>query len=196
MSKTPSARSTCFLVMLLYQLPVLLAYVPLLGYSALGREGGHVWAVKVQGVGERAERELQTIADTVANNLGLVNHGRIEPFHNVFQFEGNSRRVGRSAVAAVHASLEGHPGVVWASLQRPLTRTKREAEFRDPFFSKQWHLVSLCVLSGPQTLCSASRLRTVLHAPIIPSLNPSLLSLSPPLPLPPLPSSLLPSSPS
>lgn len=131
--------------MLLYQLPVLLAYVPLLGYSALGREGGHVWAVKVQGGGERAERELQAIADTVANNLGLVNHGRIEPFHNVFQFEGSSRRVGRSAVAAVHASLEGHPGVVWASLQRPLTRTKREVEFRDPFFSKQWHLVSLHV---------------------------------------------------
>ena len=139
--------------MLLYQLPVLLAYVPLLGYSALGREGGHVWAVKVQGGGKRAERELQTIADSVANNLGLVNHGRIEPFHNVFQFEGSSRRVGRSAVTAVHASLEGHPGVVWASLQRPLTRTKREVEFRDPFFSKQWHLVSLCVLSGPQTLC-------------------------------------------
>ena len=153
LSKTPLARSTCLFVMLLYQLPVLLAYVPLLGYSALGREGGHVWAVKVQGEGKRAERELQTIADSVANNLGLVNHGRIEPFHNVFQFEGSSRRVGRSAVTAVHASLEGHPGVVWASLQRPLTRTKREVEFRDPFFSKQWHLVSLCVLSVPQTLC-------------------------------------------
>ena len=141
------ARSTCLLLMLSYQL--FLVCVPLLGYSALGREGRHVWAVKLQGEGERSKRELQAIADSVANNLGLVNHGRIEPFHNVFEFEGSSRRVGRSAVAAVHASLEGHPGVVWASLQRPLTRTKREVEFRDPFFSKQWHLVSLHVLSEP-----------------------------------------------
>ena len=134
---------------MLYQLPVFLACVPLLGYSALGREGGHVWAVKVQGGGERSEHELQAIADSVADTLGLVNHGRIGPFHNVFEFEGSSRRVGRSAVAAVHESLQGHPGVVWASLQRPLTRIKRsEVEFRDPYFSKQWHLVSECRLLG------------------------------------------------
>ena len=43
-----------------------------------------------EGGGERADRELQATADTVANNLGLVNHSRIEPFHNVFQVAGGS----------------------------------------------------------------------------------------------------------
>ena len=131
--------------MLLYKLPVLLACVPLMGYSAPDGEDEHVWAVKVQGK-ERSDEEVRALADSVASRLGLANHGKIEPFLNVFRFGGDSWKIGRSTVGTVHASLREHPAVVWASLQRPLVRTTRNVEFIDPYFPSQWHLVSLHVL--------------------------------------------------
>jgi len=131
-----------------YLLPVLLACVASTeDNSALG--GGHVWAVKVrlERGGEVSKEELEAVADSTATDLGLVNHGRIEPFPNIFQFELDaSSRSGRSLLMDTHTLLGQHPAVVWTSKQRPLTRVKRDVQFRDPYFSRQWHLVSMCYL--------------------------------------------------
>ena len=114
--------------------------------SAFGAE--HVWAVKVRGGEEGSQGELTAVADSTATDLGLVNRGRIEPFPNIFLFELDAgSRSGRS-VMATHTVLGQHPAVVWTSKQRPLTRVKRDVQFSDPYFPRQWHLVSICTLAS------------------------------------------------
>lgn len=75
------------------------------------------WAVKVAG----GDRE---VADSVASAAGLRNSGLLDPFSDVFLFEGGEETEGGRKVARREA-LDGHSLVVWVSEQRPLRRVKR-----------------------------------------------------------------------
>ena len=80
------------------------------------------WAVKVAG-GDSA------MADSVAHAAGLRNSGLLDPFNDVFVFEGGEeeteggREGGRKV--AKREVLYSHSAVVWVSQQQPLRRVKR-----------------------------------------------------------------------
>ncbi len=127
--------------------------------SQLAAIEGRAWAVKVERRG-RETKDLEAAADSVALSLGLVSRGRVEPFADIFLFELQAQEGGDrthpwyTADPRTHRlerSLGRHRDVVWAGRQDPLRRVKRgwigrdeeeEAEFEDPCFAQQWHLVS------------------------------------------------------
>lgn len=130
---------------------------------------GTSWAVKVEQRG-RERGDLEAAAEGIASSMGLVSRGRVEPFADIFLFEeipsgdapGNEQDFmeqlsenttpswyGRPQTSRLERSLTGHRDVVWAGRQDPLrrekkgwVRRKRQVEFDDPSFHKQWHLVS------------------------------------------------------
>ena len=111
-----------------------------------------VWAVRIA----HATPHLNSEADRVASELGLVNSGRIEPFPNLYRFtlpveaSAGHYRVIRDTVRQLDDRLKGHQSVRWSSQQVVLKRTKRAnplimrgapvINFNDPQYSKQWHL--------------------------------------------------------
>lgn len=114
----------------------------------------HIWSVKSDE--ERADR--------LAEELGLLNLGRVDPFPSVFRFRNDPRglgdrsvretRIGRS-VDEVDLVLAKHPSLVWASREKALVRKKRTdyMSLNDPMFDKQWHLVSVLLTYAVHRYC-------------------------------------------
>ena len=129
--------------MVLTKLFRILAFLAL---CALGGEGGsarlksHSWAVKLSS--RVSVLNLNGQADALAEECGVVNMGPIGRMDDIFEFgmRAEDNQSGSVDHLAVEESLSRHSAVQWAAIQRPLKRVGRS--FRDPYFIKQWHLVS------------------------------------------------------
>lgn len=100
----------------------------------------HSWAVKLSS--RVSLSDLNSQANALAKECGVINMGPIGSMDNIFEFgmRANDNQSGSIDHLAVEESLSMHSAVQWAAIQRPLKRVGRS--FRDPYFLKQWHLVS------------------------------------------------------
>ena len=106
-----------------------------------------VWAVELNEKGQES---------AVAMETGLSHHGPLSDLLShvheyrlsqcAHQLMADKLGSTQAAVDHAHATLEQHPHVKSARLQRPLVRQRRKktvpAMFNDPCFKNQWHLVS------------------------------------------------------
>lgn len=113
---------------------------------------GQSWAVRLHAGfhyeeedGEHGAVHLDVIANKVAEQAGLHNHGQIgqlEGHYLLCSSKPGARSVERIKRKAVWPEdiLAGHPHVMWYSQERVLSRSKRLMAFNDPNYPKQWHL--------------------------------------------------------
>ncbi|XP_075956060.1 proprotein convertase subtilisin/kexin type 7 [Anarhichas minor] len=119
-------------------------------WSSLSCGLGQSWAVRLHSGshregddGEQSSVHLDAIANRVAEQAGLKNHGQIGQLEghyllcsvtpgSVFGIWSKSARPGDV--------LAAHPHVLWHSQERVLSRSKRSMAFNDPNYPKQWHL--------------------------------------------------------
>uniref|UniRef100_A0A671LMX4 Proprotein convertase subtilisin/kexin type 7-like n=1 Tax=Sinocyclocheilus anshuiensis TaxID=1608454 RepID=A0A671LMX4_9TELE len=94
---------------------------------------GQSWAVRLHAV--KAGRSLEQLAQSVAEEVGLENHGQIG------QLEAHYLLCQRlENTADVDSALDRNPHVLWHSREHILRRTKRSLTFNDPKYPSQWHL--------------------------------------------------------
>uniref|UniRef100_A0A8C2Q3I8 Proprotein convertase subtilisin/kexin type 7 n=1 Tax=Cyprinus carpio TaxID=7962 RepID=A0A8C2Q3I8_CYPCA len=97
---------------------------------------GRSWAVRLDA--GKAGRSLERLAQSVAEEAGLENHGQIG------QLEGHyllCRGAEDSAdVDSTESALDRNPRVLWHSREHILRRSKRSVTFNDPKYPSQWHL--------------------------------------------------------
>uniref|UniRef100_A0A8C1UQ91 Proprotein convertase subtilisin/kexin type 7 n=1 Tax=Cyprinus carpio TaxID=7962 RepID=A0A8C1UQ91_CYPCA len=97
---------------------------------------GRSWAVRLDA--GKAGRSLERLAQSVAEEAGLENHGQIG------QLEGHyllCRGAENSAdVDSTESALDRNPRVLWHSQEHILRRSKRSVTFNDPKYPSQWHL--------------------------------------------------------
>uniref|UniRef100_A0A673G729 E3 ubiquitin/ISG15 ligase TRIM25-like n=1 Tax=Sinocyclocheilus rhinocerous TaxID=307959 RepID=A0A673G729_9TELE len=94
---------------------------------------GRSWAVRLHAV--KAGRSLEQLAQSVAEEVGLENHGQIG------QLEAHYLLCQRlENTADVDSALDGNPHVLWHSQEHILRRSKRSLTFNDPKYPSQWHL--------------------------------------------------------
>ncbi|XP_006801172.1 proprotein convertase subtilisin/kexin type 7 isoform X1 [Neolamprologus brichardi] len=113
---------------------------------------GQSWAVRLhtgldhkEEDGEHGAVHMDFIANKVAEQAGLHNHGQIghlEGHYLLCSTKPGARSVGRIKRQALRPEdvLAGHPHVMWYSQERVLSRSKRSMAFNDPNYPKQWHL--------------------------------------------------------
>ncbi|KAM9318411.1 proprotein convertase subtilisin/kexin type 7 isoform 2-T3 [Pholidichthys leucotaenia] len=95
--------------------------------------------------GEQESLHLDTIANRVADQAGLENHGQIgqlEGYYLLCSVKPSARSAGSFWRKGTKAGdiLAAHPHVLWHSQERVLSRSKRSVAFNDPNYPKQWHL--------------------------------------------------------
>uniref|UniRef100_A0A8C1TAD2 Proprotein convertase subtilisin/kexin type 7 n=1 Tax=Cyprinus carpio TaxID=7962 RepID=A0A8C1TAD2_CYPCA len=99
---------------------------------------GRSWAVRLDAGSVTAGRSLERLAHSVAEEVGLENHGQIG------QLEGHyllCRGAEDSAdVDSTESALDRNPRVLWHSREHILRRSKRSVTFNDPKYPSQWHL--------------------------------------------------------
>ncbi len=131
---------------------LLLTLSPLLSRCSPASCGpGRSWAVRLDAV--RAGRALERLAQSVAEEVGLENHGQIgqleahyllcQPLENTADVDSGS----------TESALDRNPHVLWYSQEHILRRSKRSVTFNDPKYPSQWHLVSIvldCIHSDMQ----------------------------------------------
>ncbi|XP_013769722.1 proprotein convertase subtilisin/kexin type 7 [Pundamilia nyererei] len=113
---------------------------------------GQSWAVRLhigldhkEEDGEHGAVHMDFIANKVAEQAGLHNHGQIghlEGHYLLCSTKPGAGSVGRIKRQALRPEdvLAGHPHVMWYSQERVLSRSKRSMAFNDPNYPKQWHL--------------------------------------------------------
>ncbi len=147
----------------MYQLSIMKYNDLILSYCSLlftmatrtwSSEDKTMWAVKLTHTHTLVE-EMNTLADRVAMEMGLVNQGRIEPFQDMYKFTENTKT--RNARNTIDNILENHSNILWSLKQVVLKRTKRNLinrdspsdavltsdpmlTFNDPKYIDQWHL--------------------------------------------------------
>ncbi|RXN14403.1 pro convertase subtilisin kexin type 7-like protein [Labeo rohita] len=101
---------------------------------------GRSWAVRLDAGSVKAGHSLDRLAQSVAEEVGLENHGQIG------QLEGHyllCQGLENSADADSHSTmsaLDQNPHVLWHSQEHILRRSKRSVSFNDPKYPSQWHL--------------------------------------------------------
>ncbi len=110
------------------------------------------WVVKLGTIRTLWSWESNDVrADRLAEELGLKNLGRVEPFPDVYRFQGvwSGSSLGEAGIVKrdveeVEVSLTNHESLMWATREVEVVRRKRSnyLNLNDPMFSKQWHLVS------------------------------------------------------
>uniref|UniRef100_A0A9J7ZZJ9 Proprotein convertase subtilisin/kexin type 7 n=2 Tax=Cyprinus carpio TaxID=7962 RepID=A0A9J7ZZJ9_CYPCA len=97
---------------------------------------GRSWAVRLDA--GQAGRSLERLAQSVAEEAGLENHGQIG------QLEGHyllcQRPENSADVDSTESALDRNPRVLWHSQEHILRRSKRSVTFNDPKYPSQWHL--------------------------------------------------------
>ncbi|KAM8905022.1 proprotein convertase subtilisin/kexin type 7 isoform 1-T2 [Spinachia spinachia] len=111
---------------------------------------GQSWAVRLhsgrrQGGegGEQSSVQLDAMANRVAEQAGLKNHGQIgelEGHYLLCSVTPESPAGVWSQSVRPGDVLAAHPHVLWHSQERVLSRSKRSMAFNDPNYPKQWHL--------------------------------------------------------
>ncbi|XP_004567097.1 proprotein convertase subtilisin/kexin type 7 [Maylandia zebra] len=113
---------------------------------------GQSWAVRLhiglnhkEEDGEHGAVHMDFIANKVAEQAGLHNHGQIghlEGHYLLCSTKPGAGSVGRIKRQTLRPEdvLAGHPHVMWYSQERVLSRSKRSMAFNDPNYPKQWHL--------------------------------------------------------
>lgn len=120
---------------------LLLTVSPMLSRSSPASSScgpGRSWAVRLDVV--RAGRSLERLAQSVAEEVGLENHGQIgqleahyllcQPLENTADVDPRS----------TESALDRNPHVLWHSQEHILRRSKRSVTFNDPKYPSQWHL--------------------------------------------------------
>ncbi|XP_060929142.1 proprotein convertase subtilisin/kexin type 7 [Limanda limanda] len=115
-------------------------------------DSGQSWAVQLHAGqhheeedGEQGLEPLDVIADRVAEQTGLQNHGQIGQLQGHYLLcsvkpgAGSGGGIWRRGLQP-GAVLAAHPHVLWYSKDRLLSRSKRSMAFNDPQYPKQWHL--------------------------------------------------------
>ncbi|XP_054651117.1 proprotein convertase subtilisin/kexin type 7 isoform X3 [Dunckerocampus dactyliophorus] len=134
-----------FAVLFLTHLPSVAPYLPFPQSPSSPSCGpGQSWAVRLNADshhedGEQRSLKLDKIANQVAEQTGLHNHGQIG------QLEGHYLLCSSQPAAHVRRkhlvnAFATHPDVLWYSQERVLSRSKRSMAFNDPRYPKQWHL--------------------------------------------------------
>ncbi|KAM4565754.1 proprotein convertase subtilisin/kexin type 7 [Odontesthes bonariensis] len=113
---------------------------------------GQSWAVRLQADlhhekedGEEGSKQLDGMANRVAEQAGLQNQGQIGQLQGHYLLcsvkpdAGSAGSVWRRRVQPGDV-LAAHPHVLWYSKERVLSRSKRSMAFNDPNYPKQWHL--------------------------------------------------------
>ncbi|XP_067364102.1 proprotein convertase subtilisin/kexin type 7 isoform X2 [Channa argus] len=110
---------------------------------------GQSWAVRLHaGVQDDVEDNsvhLDVIANRVAEQAGLQNKGQIGELEGHYLLctekpsAGSMGGIWRKNVQPRDV-LAAHPHVLWYSMERVLSRSKRSMAFNDPRYPKQWHL--------------------------------------------------------
>lgn len=126
-----------------------------------------IWAVNIENNNIKNKDDV----DKIAGDLDLVNLGQVGELHNhyLFAHKLHANFSGNKTVSTVHnhhsehhssedfqrkigeieEKLEKHDDINWYSHQKVLSRGKRSLDFdlqymdfEDPYYRKQWHLVS------------------------------------------------------
>ncbi|XP_054452834.1 proprotein convertase subtilisin/kexin type 7 [Anoplopoma fimbria] len=111
---------------------------------------GQSWAVRLHSEphhegedGEQSSVHLDAIANRVAEQAGLKNHGQIGQLEGHYLLcsvtPGSAAGIWSKGVRPGDV-LASHPHVLWHSQERVLSRSKRSMAFNDPNYPKQWHL--------------------------------------------------------
>ncbi|XP_070827212.1 proprotein convertase subtilisin/kexin type 7 [Chaetodon trifascialis] len=110
---------------------------------------GQSWAIRIHADqhheeedGEQGSEYLDVIANRVAEQAGLQNHGQIGQLEGHYLLCSVKPATGPRWNKGVHPGdvLAAHPQVLWHSQERVLSRSKRSMAFNDPRYPKQWHL--------------------------------------------------------
>lgn len=97
---------------------------------------GRSWAVRLNSGSVKGE-PFDRLAQTVAEDVGLENHGQIG------QLEGHyllCQGPGDTDSHSTEEALDKNAHVVWHSQEHILRRSKRSVTFNDPNYPSQWHL--------------------------------------------------------
>ncbi|XP_073718727.1 proprotein convertase subtilisin/kexin type 7 isoform X2 [Misgurnus anguillicaudatus] len=100
---------------------------------------GRSWAVRLNSGSVKGEL-FDRLAQTVADDVGLENHGQIgqlEGHYLLCQGPGDSEDMDSRST---EAALDKNAHVVWHSQEHILRRSKRSVTFNDPKYPIQWHL--------------------------------------------------------
>ncbi|KAL7851575.1 hypothetical protein AOLI_G00219310 [Acnodon oligacanthus] len=105
-------------------------------------EPGRSWAVQLSQGSDLHRGSLDELAESVAQEAGLVNRGQIGQLEGHYLLchapaeEGKEKRDHQAA----NQALAAHPQVLWYSQENVLSRSKRSMTFNDPEYPSQWHL--------------------------------------------------------
>lgn len=103
---------------------------------------GRSWAVRLNTASVKAGHSLDRLAQNVAEDVGLENHGQIGQLEGHYLLCQGLEDTANVDPHSTKSALEENPHVVWHSQEQILKRSKRTVTFNDPKYPSQWHLVS------------------------------------------------------
>lgn len=103
---------------------------------------GRSWAVRLNAASVKAGHSLDRLAQNVAEDVGLENHGQIGQLEGHYLLCQGLEDTANADPRSTKSALEENPHVVWHSQEHILRRSKRSVTFNDPKYPSQWHLVS------------------------------------------------------
>lgn len=104
---------------------------------------GRSWAVRLNTASVKAGHSLDRLAQNVAEDVGLENHGQIGQLEGHYLLCQGLEDTADVDPRSTKSALEENPHVVWHSQEHILRRSKRSVTFNDPKYPSQWHLVRI-----------------------------------------------------
>lgn len=101
---------------------------------------GRSWAVRLDTASVKAGHSLDRLAQNVAEDVGLENHGQIGQLEGHYLLCQGLENTANVDPRSTKSALEENPHVVWHSQEHILRRSKRSVSFNDPKYPSQWHL--------------------------------------------------------
>ncbi|XP_043114763.1 proprotein convertase subtilisin/kexin type 7 isoform X1 [Puntigrus tetrazona] len=101
---------------------------------------GRSWAVRLDSGAVRAGRSLERLAQSVADEAGLENHGQIGQLEEHYLLCQPLENGADADPTDTESALDRNPHVLWHSQEHILRRSKRGVTFNDPKYPNQWHL--------------------------------------------------------
>lgn len=100
---------------------------------------GRSWAVRLNA--DTGGVSFDGLAQNVAEDVGLVNHGQIGQLEGHYLLCQGPDGTANVDSRITEAALDRNTHVVWHSQEHILRRSKRAVTFNDPKYPSQWHLV-------------------------------------------------------
>ena len=109
------------------------------------------WAIRIP-LGKNGNvSSLNTMADRIAAQTGLINHGQIGGLKghyllvhgSYFNRTSSKNKIVSLLQQKITKQLSEHPEIDWSRQEVVRMRVKRSLQFKDQYFPSQWHLVCM-----------------------------------------------------